>query len=283
MGKKAIVTGGTGKDVAAMGTLALNIQKIMPHIADELVIFHDGIKKKDRELIQSIFPTRFIEFSFPIAFRDMRSNRSLRYFSTMIFCKYECLKLLDEYEKVMWTDYDVVILKDIYELWEKDSGLTITEVKAPVRHMFLDSVDRYDMKEFDLDKYGVGTQIFIATKAIGDYKKYHEWCVSATKKYAGCINLPEQCILSMAIQKFEIPYTTINVKKYACPVDEENVDIDSVSILHCYGRPKFWEGRKNIYWEPYYNEWLSMGGSRYRQPFKERLIKIKENIKARLK
>ncbi len=283
MGKKAIVTGGTGKDVAAMGTLALNIRKIMPHIADELVIYHDGIKKKDQELIQSIFPTRFIEFSFPIAFRDMRSNRSLRYFSTMIFCKYECLKLLDEYEKVMWTDYDVVILRDISELWEKDSGLTITEVKAPVRHMFLDSVDRYDMKEFDLEKYGVGTQIFIATKAIGEYMRYYEWCVDATKKYAGCINLPEQCILSMAIQKFEIPYTTINVNKYAYPVDEENVDMDSVSILHCYGRPKFWEGRRNAYWEKYYDEWLSMGGSRYRQPLKEKLIKIKENIKAHLK
>lgn len=283
MGKIAIVTGGTSKDVAAMGTLALNIRKIMPHIADELVIFHDGIKKKDRELIQSIFPTRFIKFNFPIAFRDMRSNRSLRYFSPMIFCKYECLNLLDEYEKVMWTDYDVVILKDISELLKENLGLTIVEVKAPVRHMFLDAVSRYDMKEFDLDKYGVGTQIFIVTRAIGDYKKYYEWCVNATKKYAGCIDLPEQCILSMAVQKFKISYATIDVKKYACPVADMDINIDDVSILHCYGRPKFWEGRKNVYWERYYDEWLSRGGSRYRQPFKEKLIKIKENIKNHLK
>ena len=83
MGKTAIVTGGTKKDVSAMGVLALNIKEIAPDLADELIIYHDGISKKEQKIIQNIFPTRFCEYQFPIDFISRRKNSSLRYFSSM--------------------------------------------------------------------------------------------------------------------------------------------------------------------------------------------------------
>lgn len=275
MGRTAIVTGGMRKDVSAMGTLAINIKDVMPDIADELIIFHDGINKSNQRLIQNIFPTKFIKFSFPLSFKDRRTNSSLRYFSSMVFCKYECLKLLSEYDKVMWTDYDVVFLKDISELWNDKEGLTIVEDSNPLRGMFLDRVKNYKLDNFDLNQKGVCTPLFVVSRNIGNYMEYYEWCVEATRNYAGCIYLPEQCIWSLAIQKFGIKYSTIDPKKYVCSVREQYNECDDISIIHCVGRPKFWEGRENAYWQRYYDEWIAMGGNKYRKPLKEKLIELK--------
>ena len=65
MGKTAIVTGGTHKDVSAMGALALNIREITPELADELIIFHDGISEKEQQIIKQIFPAKFVRYKYP--------------------------------------------------------------------------------------------------------------------------------------------------------------------------------------------------------------------------
>ena len=127
MGKTAIVTGGTRKDVSAMGALALNIREITPDLADELIIFHDGISEKEQQIIKHIFPTKFSRYKFPVGFWTKRRNSSLRYFSPMVFCKYECFRLLQEYDRVIWTDYDIVIVKELEELLENNAGLQIVE------------------------------------------------------------------------------------------------------------------------------------------------------------
>lgn len=275
MGKTAIVTGGTCKDVAAMGVLAINLREKAPDLADELIIFHDGISKKNQQIIQHIMPTRFEQYSFPIDFISKRKNRSLRYFSEMIFCKYECFRLLKEYDRVIWTDYDVLILKDLHELNDRQDGLQIVRDSAPMRQMFLPSVQEVKLDEFDLSEPGVCTPLFVLAKAVGDYEGFYEWCITMTQKYAAYIDLPEQCIMSMLIQKYQIPYYNLPVKQYALHPREYDGE---ASILHSYGRPKFWEGLYNEQWEAYYAEWLSMGGSRYRQPWKEKLINVKSRV-----
>lgn len=275
MKRTAIITGGTCKDVSAMGTLAINIKDVVPDLADELIIFHDGIKKKEQQIIQSIFPTRFYQYSFSIDFISMRKNRSLRYFSPMIFCKYECFRLLEQYERIIWTDYDVVILKDLQELTESKSGFQIVEDRAALKRMFLPNIDEIDLSEYDLERKGVCTPLFVVTREIGDYQKIYKWCVDATTKYAAYIDLPEQCIISMMLQKLSLPYVGLSDKLYA--VHPQYYDGEA-SIIHAYGRPKFWEGLYNEQWEGYYQRWLEMGGSKYRQPLKEKLIQAKSRL-----
>lgn len=275
MGKTVIVTGGTKKDVSAMGVLAINIKKILPDLADELIIFHDGIPKKQQKIINDIFPTHFCEYRFPIDFMSRRKNRSLRYFSPMVFCKYECLKLLEKYDRVIWTDYDVVILKNLKELLSNTSGLQIVEDSAPLQRMFLANVHTVNLSEFDLQKKGVCTPLFVVTRKIGDYKEMYDWCIENTKRYAAYIDLPEQCIMSMMVQKFGIYYEKLSDKKYALHPKEYS---EEASIIHSYGRPKFWEGLYNEEWTEYYNEWISLGGCKYKQPIKEKLIQVKDSF-----
>ena len=44
--KTAVVTGGTSNDVPAMACLVMNIKDTNPGLADEIVIYHDGISEK---------------------------------------------------------------------------------------------------------------------------------------------------------------------------------------------------------------------------------------------
>ena len=273
MDKTVIVTGGTCKDVAAMGTLALNIREVIPDLAGEMIIFHDGIRDREQRIIENIYPTKFYNYRFPVNFKDKRRNSSLRYFSPMIFCKYECFRLLKEYDRVIWTDYDVVILKNIKELVEEKASLQIVEDTEPLSNMFFDNISEVDTESFDLKKNGVCTPLFVITKEIGDYLKYYEWCQRATQKYAPYIYLPEQCIISLLIQKFDIKYKCLSAAKYA--LHPNNYD-GYASIIHSYGRPKFWEGLYNEEWEQYYKEWIKRGGKAYKKPIKELMIEWKE-------
>lgn len=275
MGRTVVVTGGTRKDVSAMGTLAINIKEVIPNLADEMIIFHDGISKEEQQIIQSIFPTSFYKYRFPISFMDLRKNRSLRYFSQMIFCKYECFRLLEKYDRVIWTDYDVVILKDLSELLENEYGLQIVEDGASLMRMFLPNMGQADLREFDLKQKGVCTPIFVVTRKIGDFMELYQWCIEATLKYAAYIDLPEQCIISMMIQKYGISYFDLKSRQYALYPKEYD---GGASIIHAYGRPKFWEGLYNEQWTGYYERWIAMGGSKYKQPLKEKIIQLKEKI-----
>ena len=275
MGKTAIVTGGTHKDVFAMGALALNIREITSDLADELIIFHDGISEKEQQIIKQIFPTKFVRYNFSVGFWAKRRNSSLRYFSPMVFCKYECFRLLQEYDRVIWTDYDIVIVKELKELVQDNAGLQIVEDSAPMKRMFFENAEQGDFREFDLEKRGVCTPLFVLTREIGNYQKYYDWCNQETLKYAPYIYLPEQCIISMLIQKFHISYTHLPAEKYAL---HPNSYDGKASIIHAYGRPKFWEGLSNEQWNKYYTEWISAGGRPYKKPIKEKLIEAKTKL-----
>lgn len=270
MGKTAIVTGGTHKDVSAIGVLALNLKDIMSDSVDELVIFHDGISKKEQRIIAEIFPSRFYDFKFKIKYKDMRANRSLRYFSPMVFCKYECFRLLAEYDRVVWLDYDIVIRKDFSELFESSTGLKMIVDGATLRQMFLDDAECIDGHGYDLNGKAFTTCFFVLTRQIGDHQKYYEWCCKETLRYAAHIDLPEQCIIAMMVQKFHLAYEELTQLLHP------NSDDGAAAVLHASGRPKFWEGLHNDMWDGYYREWISSGGSPYRKPFKEKIIDVKE-------
>lgn len=274
MGKTAIVTGGTKNDVAAMGVLALNIRDIAPGLADELIIFHDGISAGDQALIRQIMPTHFYRFHFHVSFIDKRKNSYIRYFSPMVFSKYECFRLLKQYDRVIWTDYDVVIRKNMQELLDSDAGLQLIENgKGTIKNWFKDQ-GKSISGEYDIERAGVTAPLLVMTREIGDYMKYYHWCRQATRKYIANIEMPEQCILSMLVQKFHIVYQALPVTQYAPhPWDH----MENASIIHAYGRPKFWEGLHDEQWDKYYVQWVAMGGHQYRISAKVRKM-AKERI-----
>lgn len=251
--RTAIVTGGTKKDVDAMAVLVLNLQEVSPNLADELIVFHDGIPVKKQEVISQIMPTRFITYKCPINWFRLMSNKIIRYFSPMIFCKYECLRLLDEFDTVIWTDYDIVIRESIDEIKElsADMSFMVNEDKT-LRSMFYPSIEREDMRTFDLEGECIATPLFVFHNSVKNYKKLYQWCYEKTKQYLRHLYLPEQCIITMMTQYFQIEYFKMQIPIYCMHPKEA---LPETKILHAYGQPKFWNGLQSEIWNQYYKEW----------------------------
>lgn len=256
----ALVTGGTKKDVAAMAVLAMNIRETNRGLVDEFVVLHNGIKKKDRELIGKILPTRFIRYCCPVSAIKLWRNKAIRYFSPMVLCKFECFKLLNDYDCVVWSDYDVIIKEDISEILDSECYYTtVCNHETRLREMFYESILSKDVQEYDLEGDCICTPLFVIKRGLQNYNEYYEWCYRKLEEYVRDVSLPEQCIFTMLVQKFHLEFNEIDPDVYAMYPKK---DSEKVKILHAYGRPKFWSGLYNEQWNQYYNEWLSMGGSK---------------------
>lgn len=268
-----IFTGGQKKDAAPMAVLAMNIRDTLPTLADKLIIYHDGISGKDQALINSIYPTEFRRFKFGVPFVAYRKNTSLRYFSPMVFCKYECFRLLNEFDRVIWTDYDVIINSDLSELLEEGRGpLQLIKWDGPLRDKFKGELPPELTDRYDMDAHiGVNTPLLVLTKDVGDYNSYYRWCLDFTGKYAANLNMPEEGVFSLLIHENNIPVYGLDRDEYALPYkgDDKHASID-----HAVGQPKYWNGLHHDRWEAYYREWLKMGGSGYGKPLKEKIVQF---------
>ena len=261
MKKSRAVVFTLSKDLAfSVACVMMDIKKLSPNLADEIVIIHDGISKNDQKLLASLLPTRFIVYDFPIKDTSTFHQGTLNYFTKMVFAKFECLKLLDDYKNVLLTDSDVVFQKDISELFEYcDSGFKIMLGGNNIGGQFHEPIDEYDMK-----KTGIATGIFMLQDHLRDYQKMYKFCYESLVRYANKLYLPEQAIFDIMLQEFNIQICPIDAKIYSPhPTDNENAK--NAKIIHAYGQPKFWNGLENEQWNHNYKKWIDMGGSKYKK------------------
>ena len=273
---KAVVFTLTSNLTFAVACVMLNLKKTSPNIADEIIILHDGISLKDQELLNLILPSRFILYSFPVKDSAVFHQGTFNQFTKMVFAKFECLKLLDEYHNVMLLDYDIVIQKDLSVLFEPcESGIKMMPGNLRVREQLHEEVDDYDM-----DKEGICASTFVFQDNLKNYNEMYDFCYKSLVKYADKLYMPEQAIFDFMLQEFNIRVTPIDGKVYSPhPTDEEFAA--SASIIHSYAQPKFWNGIYNELWDSNYNLWLEMGGSKYKP--KSILIKNIERVKQKIK
>lgn len=257
----AVVFGLTANHVFAVASVMMDLKRLSPGLVDEVVIIHDGIKEQDQKLLNSILPSRFMLYDFPITDKKVLKAGAVQYFTKMVFTKYECLRLLDDYKNVMWQDYDIIISGDISELFQPcESGIKMMPGGLPVRGQLHEEITDYDM-----DAEGISGAVFVVHDNLKDYSRMYQFCYEKTEKYATKLYMPEQAIFDFMIQEFGLVPVPIDGRVYCVhPLAKENVP--QAKIIHAYGQPKFWNGIHNDQWEENYKQWLQMGGSKYKPP-----------------
>ncbi len=269
----AIVFGLSSDHVFAIACVIMDIKKLCPNLIDEIVVLHDGICKNDQKILHSIMPTKFILYEFPLKGNSVLNSRSIKYFTKMVFTKFECLRLLEDYKNVMWLDYDIVVQKDISELFLPDtSGIKMIPGGLTVRDQLYEAVN-----EFNMEVEGICGSTFVFQDNLKNYKEMHSFCYEMLEKYCDLLYLGEQGIFDFMIQKFDLQVTTIDPKIYT-PHPSDLINAKDAKVIHAYGQPKFWNGIHNAQWVSNYKRWLMLGGSRFknRTPLKRLLSKMKE-------
>jgi lipopolysaccharide biosynthesis glycosyltransferase len=255
----AIVFGLTADQVFAVACVMMDLKRLSPGLVDEVVIIHDGINKKDQKILGSILPTRFILYDFPLKSARVLNASSVRQFTKMVFTKFECLRLLDDYKNVMWSDYDVVIQADLSELFSHcATGIKLMLGGIPVRGQLLAPIAEYDM-----EAEAVGAGLLVFQDHLQNYRELYSFCYEKLDQYAEVLYMPEQAIFDFMVQQFNLNPVPIDSRVYS-PHPTDQAFAPSAKIIHAYGQPKFWNGLHNDQWQKNYHAWIEMGGTRYK-------------------
>jgi len=258
--KKAIVFCATKNMAFAIASVIMDLQNTKSDVGAEYVVLHDGFCKRDKRAFSKIADIRFIKYCFPVKDKSIFHSGTFNYFTEMVYAKLECFKLLDEYETILFTDYDVLIKSSIAELFDiKDSFAILISEGSTVRDQFSTNIPGFDM-----DKMGVTASLFLLRDTLPNYKEIYKWCYEMVVQYASLLRFPEQGVIALAIQFFKINTGIINPLIFCVHPDNFELYPDA-KILHAYGARKFWNGIYINQWANNYKRWLDLGGSGYKK------------------
>jgi lipopolysaccharide biosynthesis glycosyltransferase len=271
MAKNAVVMGFSKEFSFAIACVILDMEKVSGSTVNEYVLFHDGINRKDARLLEALGNVRLIKYKFPLNSRTVLSAKCVKQFTKMVFSKLECFKLLNEFDNVMWLDFDIIVQKDFTHLFEQCScGIMAPNPGYTVRDQLNQAIDDFDMK-----RTGFFGGTFVLRRCIGDYNKFYEYSLSALEKYAHFLVTAEQPIFDFVIQNFDLDVHWLEFDDYAAHPLAENYNHDAY-ILHATGQPKFWNGLENPHWNKNYQMWLDSGGKPFTPASK--LLELKKKI-----
>ena len=267
MKKIAVVLTLSTNRAYAAASVMMDLKRFSPGLADEVIIFHDGIPPADQALLSQILPVKFIHYVFPIKDLSRFSNTITDYFTFLVFSKFETFKLLNDYRCVIMLDYDILIQGDLSVVKNPSvSGMTTIDKTAKRSAFFTEYLHDYSMEE----ESRIGS-IWVLWDHLPNYNEIYEWCYREAERLADKLYLPETGIISLAMENFKFsPDQFLAQELYDC--HPSNLEYASeAKILHCWGQPKYWNGYYSQQWEENYSIWLKMGGT----PCFERSLKYR--------
>ena len=256
--KVAIVFGITDSYVNMLANVLIGLKKHSKKFWDDIIIYHEDVSKRHQTQINLIMPCSFVKLSSD-DFSKFVSKEQLELYSAAAFFRFECFKLLNDYEKVIWQDVDILMQKDQEEILEYADKTGIALVQSDgfrVEHNFFKLIPEYNMFA---PLYNSG--LMVISDKMKNYNEIYKWCYSSIKKYGESLRWIDQGIINLMIQEFSLDVEKIDRNKWQCfPLDYKY--INDASIIHAYGIRKFWndDEYKKMFpeWVDNYNEWKSI-------------------------
>lgn len=259
-----------------IGNILIQIQETNKGLFDEAIIYYKTITEKDKEVMNNIMPCKFIKYESPFS-KETSDLENFKKFSDLMFARYHMFELLDEYETIMWIDTDVVIKGELTNLINKSkiTGM-VANFESPddcsynkidyVKTCFKTQIPFYDM-----EKYNMSSGLIVVNEKLKTNNMHTQWLYNKTEEYADNLILPDQGILNIFIQEFEINVTPAGNNGAYCFYPSYKRDDEKAIIVHSWGSRKFWNNQyllnKYPEWKKAYDRWISLGGSKLNQNF----------------
>jgi len=238
--KCAIVLGITDDYTFAACNVLVGLKKHCGIFWDDVIIYCDQLSAENEKVLQRIMPCmlcRVEDYDWVCqAKREIPDNR----YSVATMFRYMCFDLLNEYQKVIWLDADILIQNDIVGLldYADQSGYAATRSFefTPVEANFTKWIDGYEMFT---TVYNAG--MLVLSDVLPQREKIRDWCVRKTVELGKFLRMPDQGILNLMLQEFRITPEKIDIFKYCCFPDWKiSTDVNEAYIVHPYSAKKFW-------------------------------------------
>jgi len=251
----AVTLGATANMTFALASVLIDFKKNLSCDFD-LIIYHKDISEKEQGLLNSIIQAKFIEYNF----QDKTTReKSLNRYTLLAFSRYECFDLLDKYKKVLWLDIDTIIQKNLTNLINinTSNGIALWQnIEHKNSFNFVNSPEKYDMSE---NYFNTGVILF--EDNLPHRHNLKNWCYDKTVEWGKNLVCPDQAVLNMMFQEFDIEVFKLE-EIYNC--HPERPMLPDAIIIHPYAEEKFWNYYYNFeQWNNNYKKWLKMGGSPY--------------------
>ena len=252
----ALTFGATDNYTFALCNVLLGIKKYSHKFWNDIIVFHTDITPENQRVINTILPCTFVEVDDRKWLERLEKNlgaESVKMYSLATMFRYYCFDYLKQYRKVVWLDCDLLIQNDIsgIEKYGDKTGYAAcyADNMAPVEMCYKRMIPGYNMF---IPLINAGT--LVLTDQLPNYENLCHWCKEKTIQYAKDLDMPDQGILNLMLQEFQIEVEPIDVTKYQChPQAPKATFRDSVSIVHAYGTRKFWSD--SIY-QNMFPEWV---------------------------
>ncbi|MEI0798562.1 glycosyltransferase [Brachyspira intermedia] len=265
MKKLAILLCSTTNQIFAVGNVLIGLKKhfSLPEEEYDIILYVDkDMNIKDENALKKIYKNFIINKYDKIFGHEYNESNAIKYFTNMAHARYEVFDLLNEYEKILYLDTDVLIQKDIAEILDMNeydmyAAFEKTPIKSNLENQNFNTISNEQLK-YDIDRrvFNSGVLLF-NKKMIKDKSSIKEWCYNKAEEWKSA----DQVILNLMVQEFNINIGDFTNKYNRYVFD----DLDDAIIVHsCAWNLKFWDGIHNKEWEENNKKWLSLGGSKYK-------------------
>ncbi|ASJ22299.1 glycosyl transferase family 8 [Brachyspira hampsonii] len=269
--KIALLLCSTGNEAFAAGNVIIGAKKyLFQNLKDEeydIIFYTDKLEPNDENALKKIFRGIIIKIYQSPFSKKMMDLKELNNFSVFAYARFEAFNLLDNYQKVFYTDTDIVIQKDISEIININKNISTIYFpnKMPISGNFTDDNIKL-VKKYDLNKISIIDAVLLINDNLERHEIMTEWCYKKAEEY----KTNDQSIINLLIQEFNIEVYDLTESYGAYPTSKI---ANEAHIIHAIGPQKFWRGTYNKYWEENNKIWIEAGGN---QTYEENNAKRKK-------
>jgi glycosyltransferase involved in cell wall biosynthesis/predicted SAM-dependent methyltransferase len=244
--KRIVIVFGISKDLTfALANTLLGLKKYCDNrILKNIIVYHDGISEEEKLAINKILLCKFTLYNKNDC--GILANSAANIYSDLMYAKYECFNMLNDYDIVVWTDVDVLVTGDIKNVIfdAAKSGFGIC------RNNNFKNKDNFNklLIEYNMDLFLYNSGFLIISRELPCWEQMADWCKDMTNKLNTHLKWPDQGILNLLLQNFNIVPYIIDIQMYQrhpyhelkSTFIEKNKSIKKPYLLHSYGSEKFW-------------------------------------------
>lgn len=255
---------------ALIGNLLVQLNDTNKGLFEEAIIYYDEITENDKKIMQKIMPCRFIKYNDNFS-DSVKNIPAFQKFSTLMFSRYYMFDFLNEYETVTWLDTDVLIcgkLDPIIKIAKKYGMAANFEDEENKSYLYTDTVKTSfsePIDNYDMNRYNMSSGLITISDTLKNKELMTKWCFDKTIEYANKLILPDQGILNILIQEFNIEVGSVGENGAYCFYPSYKRDEKNAKIIHSWGSRKFWKSwylyKTYPKWNEYYKKWINLGGS----------------------
>ena len=221
----------------------------------DIIIYLYDVSEANKKALSTL-NVKIVDYNFPLPITEAKAIKT---FSLASFARYECFNLLNEYKNVIYLDSDILVQKELSTCFDliKDSGIGLIKEKTNIE-LF---IQKEKVENFDTTKTIFNSGFFILGNNLKlDFNEMADFCYKETVKHSQNVYLPDQAILNLAFQHFNIVPTSLEMI-YNTPASLSTKTLKKATIIHFTGHRKPWNYYYFDEFYKYYKQWIINGGT----------------------